>query len=51
MYIGITAMIRLIVVDHDDARQTLLYTFCILVLVISYILITFRDAKRRETRQ
>lgn len=48
MYIGITAMIRLIVVDHEDARQTLLYTFSILVLVVSYFLINFMHAKFRK---
>ncbi|MBE3570635.1 MAG: phosphate-starvation-inducible protein PsiE [Bacillales bacterium] len=45
MYIGITAMIRLVVIDHEDAKQTLLYTASILVLVISYFLINLMHAK------
>lgn len=48
MYIGITAMVRLIVVDHEDAMQTLLYTFSILVLVISYFIINLMHAKLRK---
>lgn len=39
MYIGITAMIRLIVLDHDDALQTLYFTGAILVLVISFFIL------------
>lgn len=45
MYIGITAMIRLIVIDHEDAGQTLLFSVSILVLVISYFLIHYMHAK------
>lgn len=45
MYIGITAMVRLIVVVHDDAAQTLLFSFSILVLVISYFLINYMHAR------
>lgn len=48
MYIGITAMLRLIVVDHEDASQTLLFTISILVLVISYVLINFMHAKIKK---
>ncbi|MDQ0157483.1 phosphate-starvation-inducible protein PsiE [Robertmurraya andreesenii] len=45
MYIGITAMVRLIVVDHEDAQQTLLFSVSILVLVISYVLIHYMHTK------
>lgn len=48
MYIGITAMVRLVVVDHEDAHKTLLYTFSILVLVISYFIINVMQLKIRK---
>ena len=35
LYIGITAIIRLIIVQHDDAKSVLLWSFAILTLVIS----------------
>jgi len=40
LYIGITAMIRLIIVSHENGLQTLLYSCAILVLIISYFIIT-----------
>ncbi len=36
IYIGITAMVRLIIVDHDNPLNTLLYSLVILVLIIGY---------------
>ncbi len=39
MYIGITAMLRVIIINHENAKDTLLFSFSILVLVIGYILI------------
>ena len=38
IYIGITAILRLIIVDHDDALATLIYSGAILVLVITLYL-------------
>ncbi|GKU82197.1 phosphate-starvation-inducible protein PsiE [Niallia sp. NCCP-28] len=46
LYIGITAMVRLIIVYHDNAMQTLLYTCSILVLVISYYIISSAASKK-----
>ncbi|MBD3110230.1 phosphate-starvation-inducible protein PsiE [Bacillus sp. AGMB 02131] len=40
LYIGITAMIRLIIVSHENGLQTLLYSCAILVLIISYFIIS-----------
>ena len=40
LYIGITAMIRLIIVSHENGLQTLLYACAILVLIISYFIIS-----------
>lgn len=48
MYIGITAMIRLIVVDHDSAQQTLLFSGAILVLVVSYFIINYMHGKIKK---
>lgn len=39
MYIGITAMLRVIIINHENAKDTLLFSFSILVLVIGYIII------------
>lgn len=46
LYIGITAMIRLIIADHYDPMKTLIYTFVILVLTISYFIVNFTPLKR-----
>jgi protein PsiE len=39
IYIGITAMIRQIIVSHDDPVATLLNSLVILVLIIGYFII------------
>lgn len=39
MYIGITAMLRVIIIHHENANDTLLFSLSILVLVIGYIII------------
>ncbi|WNS76291.1 phosphate-starvation-inducible protein PsiE [Bacillus sp. DTU_2020_1000418_1_SI_GHA_SEK_038] len=36
IYIGITAMLRLIIVDHENPLHTLIYSLVILVLIIGY---------------
>lgn len=46
IYIGITAMIRLIIVDHDDARDTFYYALVILVLIIGYFIINLTPRER-----
>lgn len=45
MYIGITATVRLIVVDHEEGLETLFFSASILCLVISYGIITYRKKK------
>ncbi|ADF39245.1 phosphate-starvation-inducible protein [Priestia megaterium DSM 319] len=47
LYIGITALIRLVIVEHDNPVTTLLHTFAILVLTISYAIIKF-SSKQKE---
>ena len=39
IYIGITAMIRLIIVDHSNPLHTLFYSIVILILIIGYFII------------
>lgn len=39
LYIGITAMVRLIIVDHANPSATLIYSFVILTLIICYYII------------
>ena len=43
LYIGITAMVRLIIVDHSNAVHTLLFALAILVMIIAlYVVHTDR---------
>lgn len=46
LYIGITAMIRLIIVFHENPVHTLLYTCSILVLIISYFIMNSATARK-----
>ncbi|MED3553259.1 phosphate-starvation-inducible protein PsiE [Cytobacillus praedii] len=46
IYIGITAMIRLIIVDHDNPMNTLLYSLVILVLIVGYFIMYITPRER-----
>ncbi|MFC4766168.1 phosphate-starvation-inducible protein PsiE [Effusibacillus consociatus] len=46
VYIGITAMLRLIIVDHNDPINTLFYSLVILTLIISYYIINKTPRER-----
>ncbi|MED1205831.1 phosphate-starvation-inducible protein PsiE [Heyndrickxia acidicola] len=46
LYIGITAMIRLIIVHHVDALNTFMFAGAILVLVISYSILSYISLKK-----
>lgn len=46
IYIGITAMIRLIIVEHDHPVNTLIYSIVILVLIVSYYIINITPLER-----
>lgn len=48
LYIGITALIRLIVVHYENPMHTLLYTLAILVLVISFFIMNSATARRAK---
>lgn len=46
LYIGITAMIRLIIVEHEHPHDTLIYAIVILVLIICYFIINLTPRER-----
>lgn len=46
LYIGITAMVRLIIVEHDHPIDTLIYSLVILILIISYFIINITPLER-----
>jgi protein PsiE len=46
IYIGITALIRIIIVDHDHPINTLFYSLAILVLIIGYFIINLTPRER-----
>ncbi len=46
LYIGITAMIRLIIVNHDNAVYTLLYSGAILILIVGYFIMNSVTARK-----
>ncbi|MBY0123054.1 phosphate-starvation-inducible protein PsiE [Bacillus sp. S/N-304-OC-R1] len=50
IYIGITAMLRLIIVDHENPIHTFFYSLVIVILIIGYYImhITPRDWQRRK---
>ncbi|AUJ25516.1 MULTISPECIES: phosphate-starvation-inducible protein PsiE [Virgibacillus] len=50
LYIGITAMIRLIIVEHDNALDTLFYAFVILILIIGYFIMNLTPRERPESK-
>ncbi|NBJ68192.1 MULTISPECIES: phosphate-starvation-inducible protein PsiE [Clostridia] len=50
LYIGITAMIRLIIVEHDNAMDTLFYSLVILILIIGYFIMNLTPRERPESK-
>ncbi|EOA3903083.1 phosphate-starvation-inducible protein PsiE [Bacillus cytotoxicus] len=46
IYIGITALIRLIIVSHEEPFETLLYAGSILILIIALYISNLRDLKK-----
>lgn len=48
IYIGITAMVRLIIVDHDEPVHTLIYSIIILVLIIGYFIMNITPLNRPD---
>ncbi|RWR07278.1 phosphate-starvation-inducible protein PsiE [Siminovitchia fortis] len=50
LYIGITAMIRLIIVDHDHPINTLFYSLVILILIIGYFIMNVTPRERPDSK-
>lgn len=46
LYVGITAMIRLIIVEHKYPIDTLIYSLVILILIIGYFIMNFTPLER-----
>ena len=49
IYIGITAMIRLIIVEHSNPVSTFLFSLVILILIIGYFIINLTPHDRPES--
>ena len=48
LYIGITAMVRIIIVDHDHPVNALFYSLIILILIIGYFIINLTPRERSD---
>ena len=46
LYVGITAMIRLIIVEHDHPIDTLFYSLVILILIVGYFIMNITPVER-----
>ncbi|HCG4535903.1 phosphate-starvation-inducible protein PsiE [Ureibacillus chungkukjangi] len=51
LYIGITAMVRLIIVDHEHPLDTLIFSLVILILIICYFIINLTPLERPKRSQ
>lgn len=50
IYIGITAMVRLIIVEHDNPVATLVYSLVILVLIVGYFIMNLTPRERPDSK-
>jgi len=50
MYIGITAMLRLVIVEHESAMDTLIFALVILILIIGNYIINITPRERPKTK-
>ncbi|WHY01134.1 phosphate-starvation-inducible protein PsiE [Neobacillus sp. DY30] len=50
IYIGITAMVRVIIVDHEHPINSLFYALIILILIIGYFIINFTPRERPDKK-
>ncbi|WP_342433378.1 phosphate-starvation-inducible protein PsiE [Neobacillus sp. FSL H8-0543] len=51
IYIGITAMVRIIIVDHEHPENALLYAIIILILIIGYFIINCTPRERPDSNR
>lgn len=50
IYIGITAMVRIIIVDHEQPVNTMLYSLVILILIIGYFILNLTPRDRPDSK-
>ncbi|MEY2194273.1 phosphate-starvation-inducible protein PsiE [Neobacillus sp. BF23-41] len=50
IYIGITAMVRIIIVDHEQPVNTMLYSLVILILIIGYFIMNLTPRERPDSK-
>lgn len=50
IYVGITAMTRLIIVEHNNPLDTLLYSIVILILIVGYFIMNLTPHDRPESK-
>ncbi|MDR7240475.1 phosphate-starvation-inducible protein PsiE [Neobacillus drentensis] len=50
IYIGITAMVRIIIVDHEQPVNTMLYSLVILILIIGYFIMNLTPRDRPDSK-
>ncbi|MBT2738643.1 phosphate-starvation-inducible protein PsiE [Bacillus sp. ISL-7] len=50
IYIGITAMVRIIIVDHEQPVNTMLYSLVILILIIGYFIMNLTPRERPDRK-
>ncbi|MEH7377828.1 phosphate-starvation-inducible protein PsiE [Neobacillus drentensis] len=50
IYIGITAMVRIIIVDHEQPVNTMLYSLVILILIIGYFILNLTPRERPDSK-
>ena len=50
MYIGITAMLRLVIVEHESAMDTLIFALVILILIIGNYIINVTPRERPKAK-
>lgn len=50
IYVGITAMTRLIIVEHNNPLDTLIYTVVILILIIGYFIMNLTPHNRPDSK-
>ena len=51
LYIGITAMVRLIIVDHEHPLNTLIFSLVIFILILCYFIINITPLERPKGSQ
>lgn len=51
IYIGITAMVRIIIVEHEHPEKVLFYAIIILILIIGYFIINCTPRERPNSNK